>query len=209
MSPKDHFDSLWNRCNELETLYNYLKTHVAEVVSLDEMLRAEWVARVSALDLYFHELVNQNLLKIFDGTKPICPGFEKFTLSMGSVIRILNATDSARRVNHFQIEVAEKIGLLTFQDPEKIADGIRIISPIEFWNEIALSRGATQSQKSQHAKTIKRELSLIIQRRNKIAHEGDLQPGYPRIPWPIDYSQLQLVKIFIQNLVDSTQRLNI
>jgi hypothetical protein len=44
-------------------------------------------------------------------------------------------------------------------------------------------------------------LSLIAERRNKIAHEGDLQPSVPRTPWPITRSDVTEVATFIEDLV--------
>jgi hypothetical protein len=41
---------------------------------------------------------------------------------------------------------------------------------------------------------LKRKFSVIVDRRNKIVQEGDLQPTVPRLPWPIrrgDRRQLQ------------------
>lgn len=36
------------------------------------------------------------------------------------------------------------------------------------------------------AKDIKDRLDLIVDRRNKIAHEADIDPSYPDTRWPID-----------------------
>ena len=65
-------------------------------MSVDELLRAEWVARVSALDLYVHELVAQNMVSIFEGARNSCPGFSKFHCSSETLLRIRNA--STRRM---------------------------------------------------------------------------------------------------------------
>lgn len=90
---------------------------------------------------------------------------------------------------------------LTFQDPEKIADGVRLFSPIELWNEVALKLGATPATKIAKAKSLKKELSLVVRRRNNIAHEGDLQPLPPREPWPISQSDLKFVADLIEKVV--------
>ena len=60
-------------------------------MSVDELLRAEWVARVSALDLYVHELVAQSMVQIFEGIRNPCPGFYKFNCSSDTLLRIKNA----------------------------------------------------------------------------------------------------------------------
>ena len=61
--------------------------------------------------------------------------------------------------------------------------------------------GATQATKTDEAKDLKRQLSLIIGRRNKIAHEGDLQQSPPREPWPISRADLTFVGDQIERVV--------
>lgn len=75
MTPIAYFNDIWQRCAEIEALHTYMAGQLTAVLSPDELLRAEWVARVSALDLYVHELIAQNMLKIFEGVKPLCCGF--------------------------------------------------------------------------------------------------------------------------------------
>jgi hypothetical protein len=90
---------------------------------------------------------------------------------------------------------------VTYQFPDDIADGIRLVSACELWNEIALSKGATAANKTTQAKSIKKDLFLLVERRNKIAHEGDLQPLVPRAPWPIARTDVSYAAEFIEDLV--------
>jgi hypothetical protein len=92
---------------------------------------------------------------------------------------------------------------MTCQDPEKIAVAVRLFSDKELWNEVAVQLGATPATKTAAAKSIRKELSLIVQRRNKIAHEGDLQPNLPRVPWPINTADLSFVSNRIETIVKS------
>ena len=96
---------------------------------------------------------------------------------------------------------------MTYQFPEDIADGIRLVSGIELWNEIALSKGATAATKGALAKSLKKDLSLIVDRRNKIAHEGDLQRFIPRTPWPITRADVTYVAEFIEDLVRTIDKI--
>ena len=115
-------------------------------------------------------------------------------------------------IRNLLVHLAEKILLLqpltfggdyriTYQFPEDIADGIRMISSCELWNEIAIRRGATVATKSVIAKGLKKDLSLVVERRNKIAHEGDLLPTTPRIPWPINRLDVDFAAQLIYDLV--------
>ena len=205
MSPFAHFLDVWNRCAHLSLIHAYVATNTTPILQPDEILRAEWVARVSALDLYVHELVAQRMLEIFRGTRQPSPKYSKFEISNEIMGRIRAAESEHEAEAAFDFEVRRQLGLMTFQEPEKIADGIRLVSLVELWNGVALNQGATEQTKQAKAKELKSTLSAIVIRRNKIAHEGDLQPTVPRIPWAISIQDTQTVKQFIADLVNSIE----
>lgn len=207
MKPIAHFLSIWERCDHLAAIHSYLSGQLTAALNLDELLRAEWVSRVSALDLYVHELVSQKMSEIFDGTRPICSGFKRFSIAGDTMIRIRTARNLAEQCSAFDLEIRSRLGFSTFQDPEKIAEGIRLISDVALWNEIASFQGATPATQVQRAKSAKLELSLIVERRNKIAHEGDLQPGALRTPWPLQRADLQHVSAVIKGIVDALENI--
>jgi hypothetical protein len=160
---------------------------------------------VSALDLYIHELVAQNLLLIFSGARPAAPGFTKLRISGDALLRIQGANTATDRNTAFDLEVRTRLSRVTFQYPDDIADGVRLISPCKLWNDVAIKLGATAATAASNAKLIKTRLSLIVDRRNKIVHEGDLQPGVPRIPWPINQSDVADVSNFIDSIVSAIE----
>jgi hypothetical protein len=53
------------------------------------------------------------------------------------------------------------------------------------------------------APEVKERLSLIIGRRNKIAHEADLDPTYPKVRWPISSADVEGVVNFIETVVEA------
>ena len=200
MTPLELFEGVWDRCAEMAALHAYLEKNVSSVLRPDELLRAEWVARLSALDLYVHELIAQLMLAIFEGQRLLTPAYLKFRISNESLDRIRAAGTPAEASATFDLEVREQLAHVTFQDPEKIADGVRLCSQVELWNEVALQLGATEATKIKNARTLKKSLSLVVDRRNKIAHEGDLQPTYLREPWPISRSDVDFVKSLVEQI---------
>ena len=196
-----HFDAVWSRCAQLTTLHAYLAKNVSGVMQPDELLRAEWVARVSALDLYVHELVAQSMLAIFEGRRTASPAYLRFQISNETLSRIRAATTASEASAAFDLYVRDYLSRITYQDPDDIADGVRLCSAIELWNEVAINLGATQSTKTAEAKNLKTQLSLIVRRRNIIAHEGDLQQSPLREPWPITQADLVFVANQIEKLV--------
>lgn len=205
MTPKGHFDAVWLRCHGLSAMHAYMARGVTAALPVEEILRAEWVARVSALDLYVHELVAQRMLQCFEGSLLKPRQFHSFQLPLETIERIRNAATPAAASDAFDLEVRRQLSTVTYQDPEKIADGVRLCSDIELWNEIALKMGATPATKVADAKKHKRQLRSIVDRRNKIAHEGDLQPSLPITPWPIHQHDLTVVSTFIEELVKSIE----
>lgn len=201
MTPLAHFEAVWSRCSQLATLHAFLDSNVTGILQPDELLRAEWVARVCGLDLYVHELVAQRMLEIFEGRRPPTAAYLKFHVSTETLNRIRAAAMLSEASSAFDLFVRTHLGRITFQFPEDIADGIRLCSTIELWNEVALVLGATPATKTNEAKNLKTQLSLLVRRRNSIAHEGDLQQSPPREPWPISRADLTFVGDQIERIV--------
>lgn len=201
MTPIAHFEALWARCSLLSGLHAYLAANAAAVMHPEELLRAEWVARVAALDLYVHELVAQRILEIFEGTRAATPNYSAIRIANGTLDRIRSAATAGDASRAFDLEIRTQLSIVTYQDPERIADGIRLVSSVELWNAIALHLGATQASKAAAAKSLKTQLSLIVKRRNKIAHEGDLEPTAPRVPAAMLQADVVVVAQFIERVV--------
>jgi hypothetical protein len=200
MLPLAQYDLVWARCGQLSIMHAYLAGQVTPVVTADEILRAEWVMRVSALDMYVHELVAQNMVGTFEGRRPPSPGYLRFQLTNETVQRIRNAASATDASAAFDLEVRERLRILSFQQPDKIADGVRLFSAVELWDSVAAHVSAS-SGVSVDAKSIKNELSLVVRRRNQLAHEGDLQPGSQGVPWPISQADLATVAQVVDRVV--------
>lgn len=201
MTPLAQFEAVWSRCAHLSTLHAYLEKNVSGIIQPDELLRAEWVARVSALDLYIHELVAQIMLATFEGQRAPSPAYLKFQVATETLNRIRAAVTPSDASAAFDLYVRSYLSRITYQAPDDIADGVRLCSTVELWNEVALKLGATQATKTDKAKTLRTQLSLVVRRRNIIAHEGDLQQSPLREPWPISRADLAFVGDQIDRLV--------
>ncbi|RWL99599.1 MAG: hypothetical protein EOR68_13220 [Mesorhizobium sp.] len=203
--PKAYFDDVWARADLFGALHAYVSNNAAPALDPSELLRAEWAMRVSALDLYVHEVVAQNLLAIFQGKRPTTLGFAKLQISSDALLTIRSNGTGLASDNAFDLSVRTRLERVTYQYPDDIADGIRLVSNVELWNDIAKHFGATGAAVRPHAKTLKDDLRRIVERRNKIVHAGDLQPGVPRTAWPIARADVDHVKIVIGRIVDGIQ----
>jgi hypothetical protein len=98
-------------------------------------------------------------------------------------------------------EVRERLGYQSFQQPDKIADAIRLISDKKLWDEVATKLGRS-------ARDIKQQLSAIVDRRNKIAHEADIDPTFAiGSRWLIDEILVSEAVDFIEQLVESIHQI--
>lgn len=96
-----------------------------------------------------------------------------------------------------ETEIRENLRYKSFQQPDKIAEAIRLISAKKLWEEVA-------SKLNKPAKDIKSQLSAIVERRNKIAHEADIDPSYGiGSRWNIDENMINDAVTFIEQLVEN------
>ncbi|AFY70510.1 hypothetical protein Pse7367_2247 [Thalassoporum mexicanum PCC 7367] len=98
-------------------------------------------------------------------------------------------------------EIRERLGYKSFQHPDKIAEAIRLISDKKLWDEVAVNMDLD-------AKDIKQELIAIVDRRNKIAHEADIDPTFGiGGRWNIDEIMVNDVIDFIEKVVESIHQI--
>ncbi|MFP4134434.1 MAG: HEPN domain-containing protein [Halothece sp.] len=101
------------------------------------------------------------------------------------------------RSSWLEDEIREKLGYQSFQQPNKIADAIRLISDKKLWDEVANKLGKTSQE-------IKQELGVIVDRRNKISHEADIDPTFGiGDRWDIDEIMVSEAVDFIEQLVET------
>jgi hypothetical protein len=93
-------------------------------------------------------------------------------------------------------EVRIRNSFRSFQRADRIAEALRSITERKIWEEIAINLGG-------NAKDIRAELNIIIDRRDKIAHEADMIPNYPGNRWPINESMVNDAVNYIEKIANS------
>jgi hypothetical protein len=166
----DAFNYSLDRVKHLGGLHEAIRSLTTDVLDTSDLLRAQVVLLISAFDYFIHEITAIGMIEIFNGSRQRTNAFQKYRVSLASY--------SSGSSDWFETDVREKHSFLSFQQPDKVADAIRLYSDIELWKQVAASLGRT-------AKDTKDTLTLIVERRNKIAHEADLDPSYPNTLWPI------------------------
>jgi len=186
------------RVRELIDVHNSLKAQASSVLDLSDMLRAALVLAVSALDYYIHEVVRIGMLEIHRGLRPEPPAFSGFEISLGSARAGINAGQNID--SWLEDEIRQRLSYKSFQKPDNIVKAVLLISNKKLWKEVSINMGRL----AQDAEDIKNQLSLIVDRRNKIAHEADIDPTLSiGNRWPIDELLVNETVDFIEQVVES------
>ena len=188
-----HFRVNTNRVKEIGGLYDALSGLTTSIVDASDLLRSQIVMAVSALDHFIHEITRLGMLEIFDGNRTPTDAFLKFQVSMETLQLTVTGGVSKGLLEN---EIREKHSYLSFQHPDRIADAIRLFYPSPLWSDVA-------SCLSIPVNDVKTRLKLIMERRNKIAHEADMDPSYLGIRWPINKHDVQTTINFIESVCES------
>jgi hypothetical protein len=189
----DQFRSNIQRVRHIANLYHYFSGVTTTALDLSDILRAQLVMAVSALDHYVHELTRLGMIEIVEGKRAQTPAFLRFQVPLDATLRAVVPSGGSGWLDN---EVRSRHGYLAFQHPDKIADAVRLISTIELWNDLSTTLGIP-------VRDLKNRLQLIVDRRNKIAHEADIDPSYPGVCWPISASDVAGVTDFIEQLCEA------
>lgn len=157
-------------------LYSALRAQLTHAVDLSDILRVVLVLTVSGLDRFIHDLVRAGMIEVWAKRRPATPAFSRFQISLEAADTLANGMD---RSAWLESVVRERHGYLSFQQPDRIQDALRLFSSSDVWQAIGSRIGVGAGH-------VKQRLKLLVDRRNKIVHEADLDPSYPSSRWPID-----------------------
>lgn len=164
-----------DRVRHLCGLYDAICGLTTSAIDSSDLLRAQIVLSVSALDYYVHEVTLRGMIEIYEGSRTPTDAFKRQRVS-GSLLLGLGASSGTSAA--FEADIRERHSFLSFQQPDKIADAIRLFFDKPLWVALAWQLGTTEN-------VLKNRLRLIVDRRNKIAHEADADPSFPGARWPI------------------------
>jgi len=184
------FSANIERVRTLGGLYEALCHLTTPAIDATDLLRAQMVLAVSALDHYVHEISRLGMLEVCGGLRPTTSAFLRFHVTMDAAMTGLAWGGGT---TWFDTEIRERHSCLSFQHPDRIADAIRLFSSCELWPSVASRLGLS-------VQDVKRRLALIVDRRNKIAHEADLDPSYPGARWPISPGDVTSAVDFVEDV---------
>lgn len=162
----DQFRANMSRVRDLGRIADALDSQPAQALDSSDILRAEFVLAVSALDQFAHEVARLGMLEAYRGEREKTPRFLRFQISVEAALRGISENPSDKWLND---EIKIRNGFRAFQRPDRIAEAMRLVSDVQIWNEVAGSMGMSPQE-------VRSRLDIIVVRRNGIAHEADVNP---------------------------------
>lgn len=189
----DQFCENLARARSLAGLAQSLANLTTAAVDLSDILRASLVLAVSALDHFVHEFVRRGMLEVHRSNRPTTDAYLSFRVPMAAAREAIADTG---RDEWLDQAIREAHGWLSFQHPDKIAEAIRFMSNVRLWEQVASELGMT-------SRAVRTQLGAIIDRRNKIAHEADMDPTNPGYRWPINEVLVRDATDFIERIAQA------
>lgn len=176
----------------LTTLYDYLSGTVGGPLSFDDLLRSKFVYAVSAFDKLIHDIVRSGMVEIYTGARQPTAKYLAEPIPMAVAQQLITpATAPPEAV--FEQTIRAKLKTLSFQDPDKVSDGLAYIwSENQKWQKIAAAIGADE-------KVTRTTLKVIATRRNSIVHEADIDP-ISETKLPISRGEVEGVATLLRNV---------
>lgn len=204
------FQSSMNDVRKIRVIYDYLvNTHRLDESDIVDLLRAQLVNSVSALDRYLHEVIRIGIVQSFLQNRPLTSKFNTFTLTSKTILKIMTLNkDESTAVSvedkpSFWIDKEVFLFLKTyaFQHPDKIREGLSYIWDEDHkWQVVARAMNISGTNDNDKQKNLVQRLTLISERRNQIVHEADFDP-FLRVRRPISIQEVDDILNFIELFV--------
>jgi len=177
----------------LSAIHKALNAQTTSILDLSDILRAELVMAVSAFDKYIHDVVRIGMLEEYQGKRTSTKSFQHFSISLGGAqLGILTPNN----LDWLDDEIRNRHSWQSFQRADKIADAMHLVSDAKLWEDASKEMG-------RNAGHVKTQLNLIVDRRNCIAHEADIDPSYTGSRWPINEAMVDNAIDFIEEVAKS------
>jgi len=152
---------------ELGQLFDLINDHYPLLkTQAEDILRAQFVMIVSALDCFIHDVVRIGMLEIYLEQRNSSKNTEKFPISLTILQQIEKVSDETTKLAFLEKHIETKNSEDSFQSPRNIEYALGLISIDKIWTKLS-------SEMNRPPEDIKSQLALVVDRRNKIAHESD------------------------------------
>ena len=179
------------RAREMINLFDALSALRPGNSANDDALRAAYFQAVSSFDFFAHEIAAVEARHRLSTATPT----RKIQLPM----EILTAASAAERETSAENHIRSTNSYKAFVDPGKLAELLTCYCE-EPWEKIC-QRVVETHGLAVSAEELKAQLKSIWKRRNKIAHEADINPTLAGVSlWPIDKADTESTIEFLTKI---------
>lgn len=195
------FETNLDSLKQLGVIYLAFVDKVTQAISLDELLRAEFVLAVGALDCYVHDLVRIGMSGFFKAGKGESNAYLNFVVSLDFMKKLLLASSGTDKLNLFEQEIRRLHAYKTFQMAENISQALSFIGIKAIWDKVGPKLGMNSSD-------VRIQLDLIVDRRNRIVHESDVDPSLGiGDKYPIDFPLVDRAVGFLNSVTHAIHQI--
>jgi len=187
------FEHAIARGRQMVRLYDALAALRNNDPANDDALRAAYFQAVSSFDFFAHEIAAVEAKHRFEAGKK--------TRNISLPMELMTIADVDARISAAEEQVRQSNSFKAFVDPAKLAEMLSCFCENP-WDRILFRINEGKEQPAQKtAEQVKGQLKSIWKRRNKIAHEADVNPALAGISlWPIDKQDAELTISFVEEI---------
>jgi len=179
------YNNFIERIKDIRNLENIYDQNIAQysllAETLSDILRFQLVYAVSAFDRFIHDIVRIGIVDSIKNQTQLTEKAKSFQIMLTDVL-LISETQSPMSIQDNLIQlidkkIQERHSELAFQQPPKISEALSHIWHEEHkWQRITENmtielQGNTINKKEKY---LKQTITLIINRRNQIVHEADI-----------------------------------
>ncbi|GAU67873.1 hypothetical protein SSP35_05_04400 [Streptomyces sp. NBRC 110611] len=154
-------------------------------LDIGDLYRAAWVQAVSAVDHWLHEELFRRVAELAAASGARLPvQLQKYQLPLSVIeeVRAGQVTLTDAVLERVRSEWATR----PLHNPKEIARAYRLVTDDNLWSKAAVQLNEWFQYRTHYdADALKEKFSAVVARRNKIAHESDLEEGHLKRRRPI------------------------
>jgi hypothetical protein len=195
-NPKDTYNDNVKSITDLGELHSLIQGKLPLLSEQsNEILRAQLVLIVGSLDCFVHDCVNKGILDIYQGSRATSKATDSYLISFLTLKNVLQEDNEQLKMDHLEAFIYKQNSKNSYQSVKAIERALSLIGLSNVWSKLTTSMNMT-------AENIKGQLSLIVDRRNKIAHEADIN-RITGCKYPINQNDVNTTISFINKLVNA------
>lgn len=164
-----------SRARDLVGLGQSIGNMTHGLVDSSDLYRYGLVQAVAALDAYVHGVVLDRAVDVLLGRLPSSTASPRVGLDISAVQQLLAAASPADQELAARTHVAQRLARETFQRPDDVASAFAMVGVSKVWSTAFPSDPSGSMT----------QISLVVDRRNRIVHSCDIDPVSPATVTPL------------------------